>query len=203
MQDFKTALHNALKQSQEKQMQQEKLFDTVNQWEKDEVSRIPPEPPIKHAYNITTNVSRVTFNHVRDNPGMTKQESTKILAGLGFSAASVDTLIGQMVRNGQAVLDANNGVSTHLKEYEPISNTKSKSKKNKASKAAIKSAATRTERQVNTHGIAALSVRDAPVLPKPVEEKGFDADKLLSTLSFADVLTLHKKIKVMLAGLGA
>jgi hypothetical protein len=203
MQDFKQALENALKQSMEKQMNtQSSLQNTVQQWDNEEKQRkqiARPAPNFdmgKHL--ITTNVSRATFSYIRDNPARTKVEITDALVKLGYNASSVSTLASQMVRGGMATMDERGGITTHLKEYLPIKNgsaiIKLKKKKN------IKSPTNKIGRPAK-EGIAALGVQDAPTLPKAISRpNSFDADRLLSTLSFADVLVLHKKIKTMLGG---
>jgi len=192
MQDFRQALQNALKQSQEKQMDTQnnaQLNAVVKQWDEEEKGR--------GVNLVTTNVSRATFAYVRDNPNKTKVEITNELSKLGYNASSVSTLVSQMVRGDIAVADEQGRVSTMFKEYRPIKNgsaiIKMKGKR-------IKRVANKSGRP-SKQGIAALKIQDAPVIPKPMPaptKSGFDADKLLSTLSFADVLVLHKKIKAML-----
>jgi hypothetical protein len=193
MQDFRQALQNALKQSQEKQMDTQnnaQLNAVVKQWDEEESN--------KGKNLVTTNVSRATFAYVRDNPNKTKVEITNELSKLGYNASSVSTLVSQMVRGDIAVADEEGRVSTMFKEYRPIKNGSAIIKMKK--KKHVKAASNKSGRPVK-QGIAALKIQDAPVIPKPVPvpaKSGFDADKLLSTLSFADVLVLHKKIKAML-----
>lgn len=175
------------------------LNDVVKKWDAEEQSRkqttaVPNFEMGRH--RVTTNVSRVTFNYVRDNPAQTKTQITEALVKRGYNASSVSTLAAQMVRGGLATMDENGGLSTHLKEYVPIKNGAAINRLKK--KKGIKVSTGKTGRPAR-EGIAALSVQDAPVLPKPTSV-AFDADKLLSTLSFKDVLVLHSKIKAMLGG---
>ena len=149
---------------------------------------------------VTNNVSRATFDYVRDNPHKTKVEISNALSAQGYNASSVSTLVGQMLRGDLAVMDEEGRISTMFREYKPIKNgsaiIRMKGKR-------IKKVANKSGRPSAKAGIAALKVQDAPVLPKITlpdnsVNHSFDADKLLSTLSFADVLVLHKKIKAML-----
>lgn len=169
------------------------LKEIANQWDNEEKDR-----DNKGKNLVTTNVSRATFNYVRDNPNKTKVEITNELSKLGYNASSVSTLVSQMVRGDIAVADEEGRVSTMFKEYRPIKNGSAIIKMKK--KKRIKAATAKTGRPTR-EGIAALKIQDAPVIPKLVSmpaKSNFDADKLLSTLSFADVLVLHKKIKAML-----
>jgi hypothetical protein len=219
MQDFKSALQNALNQSQEKQMQTrntnpEHLTALAKNWDREErehkirlqgstlvgVRTVDEEESNKGKNLVTTNVSRATFAYVRDNPNKTKVEITNELSKLGYNASSVSTLVSQMVRGDIAVADEEGRVSTMFKEYRPIKNGSAIIKMKK--KKRIKAASSKSGRPTR-EGIAALKIQDAPVIPKLVSaptpaKSNFDADKLLSTLSFADVLVLHKKIKAML-----
>lgn len=217
MQDFKQALQNALNQSQEKHMdnrdiqEQRHLNTLARNWDREEQAhkirlqgsagaRAEVEESNKGKNLITNNVSRATFDYVRDNPHKTKVEISNALSAQGYNASSVSTLVGQMLRGDLAVMDEEGRISTMFREYKPIKNgsaiIRMKGKR-------IKKVASKSGRPSAKAGIAALKVQDAPVLPKitPPDNRvnhSFDADKLLSTLSFADVLVLHKKIKAML-----
>jgi len=218
MQDFKQALQEALKQSKERQMQnanaQTQLNEIVKNWDAEEkLTRFgkpkqeaaSAEPEGNRGHNlVTNNVSRTTFAYVRDNPNLTKTEITNNLAAQGYNASSVATLVGQMLRGRHAVMDDEGRISTPFKDYVPIKNGTAlkygKYYNKPKQKAKVKTVANKAGRPAAKDGIAALSVQNAPVLPKatPAVSTSFDADKLLSTLSFADVLVLHKKIKAML-----
>jgi hypothetical protein len=208
MQDFKEALQNALKQSMENQMNNQtqrdhsKLNNVVNQWDKEEQARkqvATPAPKFEMGkHKVTTNVSRVTFNYVRDNPAQTKTQITEALVKRGYNASSVSTLAAQMVRGGLATMDENGGLSTHLKEYVPIKNGTAIN--NAKKKKGIKVSTGKIGRPAR-EGIAALGVQAAPALPKPTHvptAKPFDVDQLLSTLSFPQAVELFKKLRFML-----
>ena len=109
MQDFKQALQNALKQSQERQMQNtqnnEQLNTLARNWDNEERTRkirlqsssdarvAEVEESNRGTNLVTTNVSRATFAYVRDNPNKTKVEITNELSKLGYNASSVSTLV--------------------------------------------------------------------------------------------------------------
>lgn len=207
MQDFKQALENALKQSMERKMNHAQLNDTVNQWDKEEKLRMQMQNTATQTTSqrgvnlISNNVSRATFQFVRDNPNQTKQAICNALGRKGFNASSVATLVGQMVRGGQAVIDAEGRVKVLSTEYTPIKNGTAIIRMQKKKK--VKAVSNKVGRPAK-EGIAALDVQAAPALPKPtlapapVAPAAFDVDALLSTLSFPQAVELFKKLRFML-----
>ena len=78
-------------------------------------------------HKITNNVSRVTFNYVKDNPGSTRLEIIQDLGHQGFSKGSVSSLLAQM-RRSKMIHETNGLWYADVKEYEPIKNYNYKSK---------------------------------------------------------------------------
>lgn len=138
MPDIQTALRSALSK-------------TLQTWD-DDGEEAPPPPSVQpvstsvsaHSQNIqgipmtkdhtmlnlhkiTNNVSRVTFNYVRDNPGSTRMEIIKELGHQGFGKGSVSSLLAQM-RRSKMIHDTNGLWYADVKEYEPIKNANYKSK---------------------------------------------------------------------------
>ena len=199
MSDLRAALITALNKKQtEKQMQNIELKDTINEW----ASEDKQEPDVKsHGFKPTNNVSRETFNAVRDNPNKTNSELVKLLDDKGFKATSVTSLLGQMVKQRLVVRDEEGRYFTPYTEYVPIKSTSTKTKKKKVritKRPYIKSGKYTTQTpQPTQSGIAALDTHTT--LPTPVAAApAFNPDELLSTLSFPQVLALYKKIKTLL-----
>lgn len=69
--------------------------------------------------NVTNNVTRTTFNYIRDNAGVTRADATVALEGAGFHPGSVTSLIGQMLRN-RLIRNENGGLYANQKEYTPL-----------------------------------------------------------------------------------
>jgi hypothetical protein len=127
MPDIKTALQQA-------------LAKTANTWAADDeahqkiepVKTETPEentmPTTKQDHRITNNVSRATFEFVRDNPGMTIDEITNALVARGFKANSVSSLCYQMMRVRLVVADANGKLTAVVREYAPIQANKRRRK---------------------------------------------------------------------------
>ena len=128
MPDIKTALSRALtewsKDEPDHQAQQ------PQPQEKAPMQALPP------SINITNNVTRATFNFVRDNPGISYAEALRALEAQGFKESSITALFSQMRRAGLFVRDADNRYTAVGTEYVPMKATeKSNHKPTKAPKA--------------------------------------------------------------------
>ena len=207
MSNLATALQIALakKTEQEKQMQTrtttpEDIKTIVNAWAqedtRDDARHAPP-----HAFKPTNNVSRETFNAVRDNPRLQHKDIARMMTNRGFNPASIGSLLTQMIGCGMIARDDNGRYTALQQEYTPIK----VSKRKKVAVPAVKKKATK-------EGIAALDTQDgvekklvtitrrteatppAPITPTAVV---FDPEQLLSTLSFSQVMALYKRIKAM------
>lgn len=110
------------------------LNTTLNEWEQDEqtitqektmqtvqsVERGANREPGSRYFGVSNNVTRETFNYVRDNPGCTRVECTKALAKRGFKENSVTSILGQLVATGQLEKGENNTVRALIPEYRPV-----------------------------------------------------------------------------------
>jgi hypothetical protein len=105
-------------------------------------------------HKITNNVSRVTFNYVKDNPGSTRQEIIRELGHQGFGKGSISSLLAQM-RRSKMIHDTNGLWYADVKEYEPIKNPNYKSK-----------AKPKPEKKATT-GIGALLKAKLEAMPEP------------------------------------
>ena len=80
---------------------------------------------LPHAFKPTNNVSRETFNYIRDNPGLTRSQIGSAMEKKGFKKSSVISLATQFLRQG--TVDSTNGALfvTQL-EYTPVKTIKPK-----------------------------------------------------------------------------
>jgi hypothetical protein len=78
---------------------------------------------VKKTFNITNNISRVTFDYIKNNPGSTRKEIIEALEHKGFAGGSTSSLIAQMRRN-QMVHETNNAYYADIPEYRPIKSLK-------------------------------------------------------------------------------
>jgi hypothetical protein len=74
-------------------------------------------------FNVTNNVSRATFNYIKDNPGSTRKEVIKALSHQNYSEGSVSSLIAQMVRN-KLIHVTNDLYYADVDEYRPLKSLK-------------------------------------------------------------------------------
>jgi hypothetical protein len=124
MPDIQTALKSALSK-------------TLQQWDDDgeapplqPVSSSPLPPtnptqgiPMKKTFGITNNISRVTFDYIKNNPGSTRKEIIEALEHQGFVGGSVSSLVAQMRRN-KMIHETNNLYYADIEEYRPIKSLK-------------------------------------------------------------------------------
>jgi hypothetical protein len=116
MPDMQTALTEALKK-------------TAAAWAADDEAHQKIEPKQEQPLtatnptelHITSNVSRITFNFVRGNPGLTQVQVADRLEMQGFKPASVTSLLSQMRRAGMILTSENGGLTTAQEAYTPIS----------------------------------------------------------------------------------
>jgi len=113
------------------------LSKTLQQWDDD--GEAPPLQPVsscllpptnptqtttmKKTFNITNNISRVTFDYIKNNPGSTRKEIIQALEHQGFAGGSTSSLIAQMRRN-KMIHETNNLYYADIDEYRPIKSLK-------------------------------------------------------------------------------
>lgn len=124
----------------------------------------PTSTPEKRDGRIKSNVSRITFNFVRDNPGMHHDQVVERLTGQGLNANSVSALIYQMLRVRLFVADANGNLSAVVKDYVPIPSSLIRKKKSKA-----KAAPAPAPVAAGLASIAPVVTVDAPLPRKHIE----------------------------------
>jgi hypothetical protein len=166
MPDIKTALEKAL-----------------NEWE--------PEPtPAKPYFTVTNNVTRVTFEYVRDNPGKTRIEVAKALEKQGFKPGSVSSLLGQMIKQGMMRENANLLYAT-TNEYAPLKGSKVlkglSAKPQEQQRKVVKLVNTRTGEVLNS-------------TPAPQINTAWDAETLLNNLSIKQARALYDELRKIFGG---
>jgi len=101
MPDLKTALTQALEEWEPSTTKEEKKMTG-------------------HNFTPTNNNTRITFNYVRDNPGLTAREVGKYMASIGQKAHSSIAMMSAAVKNGIMRRDANNRYYATVPEYIPL-----------------------------------------------------------------------------------
>jgi hypothetical protein len=100
---------------------QEEMSKVLNEWNKPaETIEEPMTHPItKNQFGVTNNVSRITFDYVKANPGVTAAQAGHALGKDGFKMSSVTSIMAQMVRTGSMRKERFNYYVT-TDEYVPI-----------------------------------------------------------------------------------
>jgi hypothetical protein len=93
------------------------MSKVINQWN----DPVPTPTTITNSGRaITTNSTRITFNYVRDNPGVTRKKAMTALEKLGVIPSSSTSLLSIMVARGNIRKAADGGLFAVQKEYAPI-----------------------------------------------------------------------------------
>ena len=117
------------------------LSKTLQQWDDD--GEAPPLQPVsssfpqptnptqpttmKKTFNVTNNISRVTFDYIKNNPGSTRKEIIQALEHQGFAGGSTSSLIAQMRRNNM-IHEKDSFYYADIPEYRPIKSLKAMKK---------------------------------------------------------------------------
>ena len=127
MPDMQTALRSALTKTLQTWDDEGEAPPPVQPMSTSSPSTSTQKPTMLNQHKITNNVSRVTFNYVKNNPGSTRLEIIKELGYQGFGKGSVSSLLAQMRKAGMAH-DTNGLWYADVQEYQPIKNMNYKSK---------------------------------------------------------------------------
>jgi len=160
------------------------LTGILSEWELDNQQQ---EKQVKHIphFKVTNNVTRATFDYVKNNPRQSCKTICKALEKQGYKSASVGSLLTQFVKNGLCARDANNNYTTIANEYSPVK----ASKRLKTNQVIEKAKTTRGQ------GIAALSPQSTPkAIPKT------DIQSILNGLSILQARALYDELKKIFGG---
>ena len=175
MPDIKTALQQALAQTR-----QQTIAMAAMDWAADDEAHQKIEPKQEKTMTVTVsattptpatttlsrpNLSRITFEYVRDNPGVKMDAVMAALEGRGFKGSSVSSLIYQMIKVRLIVADPNGKLTAVVSEYVPIQTSMIRKRKAKA-KDKVKA------KPVVAAGLASIApvvTVDAPLPRKHVE----------------------------------
>ena len=114
-------------------------------------------------FNVTNNISRTTFQYIKDNPGSTRKEIITALEHQGFAGGSTSSLIAQMRRN-KLIHETNNLYYADANEYRPLKSLKAIKKMEALAEPKPK----RKYEKKATTGIGALLQAKLEATPNPV-----------------------------------
>ena len=163
------------------------LSGILSEWELDNKQQ---EKQLKHIphFKVTNNVTRATFDFVKNNPHQSCKTICAALEKDGYKPSSIGSLLTQFVKNGLCVRDANSNYTAIAHEYTPIK-VRKQLKAKQAKQVIEKAKATRGQ------GIAALSPQPTPkAIPKT------DIQSILNGLSILQARALYDELKKIFGG---
>lgn len=155
----------------------------------------PQTPDPKPYFTVTNNVSRVTFEFVRDNSPKTNMEICDALEARGYKRTSVSSLLSQMVIVGLLKRDDLGKYWALEPEYRSFS-INSYRKARAAGKSSKKPKPVAQTRAMKNY----LPKKEAPAPAPPPEIKVCNSvEDLLNTLTVAQARELFDRLKKMFA----
>jgi hypothetical protein len=219
MPDIKTALQEALaktanewaeddKAHQQIQQQEQPMTTSISATDSFPINTLSPTPKTKPYER--NNVSRTTFEYIRDNPGLTIEQVTAALVAQGFKENSVSSLCYQMIRVRLVVADANGKMTAVVQEYAPIQALPRKRKAKPVAKTKVK---TSTQKDLaglpllrkhveitNTRTGEVINPRPAPAPVVVPVEKEWEPNDVIAKLNVHQALALFKALRNILVG---
>lgn len=170
------------------------LSKVLNQWDihEQEIRTPTKEKEIMQKESLfkpTNNVSRETFNYVRDNPYQHRKDIVNTLKLRGFKATSVEVLLAQMCRAGSLTKDTEDRYKALVPEFVTI-----KTKVKKPVSAA---------KTAPSQGIAALATDTAQEPKQKVSlilNRGWTPEKALENLNVLQARALYDYLKNVFGG---
>ena len=198
MPDIKTALNLALENGR-----RQFLSQTLNNWEQDEQKQITQQqekPMGKQLFRTTNNVTRETFNYIKNNPNKTTPEVCEALEKLGFKESSVNSICAQLSKQGQVVKDGHTKRMVAIgNEYQPLKSA-SKFKALNEPKPALKVVKRREAPQ--DAGLAAIAPQEKVDTSRStiVLNRNWTAHRVVDKLSVMQARELYDLLKKIFGG---
>ena len=156
---------------------QTEMQKILHAWEQPETTKETKETTM---FTPTNNVTKATFNFVRDNSGCARTDAIRLLVQQGHKKSSVSSLIGQMLRQGHIWKDSDGLLRPNGKEYTPIKSSKTVAKRE--AKAKPKTFKLKTSK-ADTKGIDAL-------VATPTTERD-EVQRIMNNISLFDAKRLY------------
>jgi hypothetical protein len=164
------------------------LSKVLNEWNPAETTTMT-QGASKPYFTVTNNVTRITFDYVRDNPGKTRKEVATALEVQGFKPSSVTSLLGQMLKQG-VMRESAHLLYVTTSEYAPLKSSK---------RLALSKKPQEQQRKV----VKLVNTRTGEVLnptPAPQINAAWDAETLLNNLSIKQARALYDELRKIFGG---
>jgi hypothetical protein len=171
----------------------EKLEAAINAWEESHVQQEKQmEQPKDHLFKTTNNVTRSTFNAVRDNPGCKRKT---ILAGLethGYKLASTTSILSQMIKQRLVREESDGKLYANFEEYVPLKGT-SKPKTKVKTQAKLKAVPTPKQE---------VKPKYSPIeaAPHKQERRVIDIEEWLNEVPLMQARMVYMRLKTIFEG---
>jgi len=208
MPDMNTALRTALENSK-----REALNNTLKAWEQDEKETQLEKPmTTKKAslFEVTNNVSRETFNFVRDNPGCNMAQIKQAMSVKGYNTGSVGSLLTQFVFQKHIHRDADGRHTIISKEYTPLMSrakwekihgiTNTEKRKERMKKKLQQVIAAKQKQDAKAAGISALTVQEQREVASVVLTRNWSAQGVVDKLTVMQARQLYDLLKQIFGG---
>lgn len=151
------------------------LSKVINSWETPTAPEVVDAPD--SGARISTNSTRITFNYVRDNPGVMRNSAVEALARLGVPKGSSTSLLSVLVSRGNLRQTAEGALFAAQPEYKPLPKPKSEF-------------------------VAPTPKAETPKTPEPAQTNQLymDADTLLNHLSIKQARALYDELRKIFGG---
>jgi hypothetical protein len=153
-------------------------------------------------FKPTNNVSRATFNYVRDNPGCTRVQATNALSAMGYKLSSTASLLSALTRQRQIRTLADGTMHANLSEYAPLKMASSKkSKKAKKVKELGLAPQAKVPQGQSNPTLPVVHVNLDPPVEKRAQlimhRTADDMDKYIDSLNVRQAKVLMQKLKAI------
>lgn len=176
------------------------LSKVLDAWEKDEEITQPPEKqmqdqPKEHLFKTTNNVTRSTFNAVRDNPGYIRKEVLALLDAQGYQQSSTHSILSQMIKQRLVRMEEDGKLYANFKEYVPLGST-SRGKAKPKAKPVKKTKAFK-------EAVAIVNTKPIEAEPQPQarqERRIMDIEEWLSEVPLMQARLVYMRLKFIFEG---
>ncbi len=208
MPDINTALRTALENSK-----REALNNTLKAWEQDE-KETQLEKPVATGKTslceVTTNVSRETFNFVRDNPNCNMAQIKQAMSVKGYNTGSVGSLLTQFVFQKHIHRGVDGSHTIISKEYTPLMSrskweklhglVNTEKRKARMVKKLQKVIAAKQKQDAHTAGIGALPVQEQREVASILLTRNWTAQGVVDNLTVMQARQLYDLLKQIFGG---
>lgn len=171
-------------------------------WAEDDEAHKRMEGEKPSLFQVTNNLSRATFEHIKNNPDL-RNRVTHALVAKGYKYNSVSAIIGHMLLQGIVQPDDEGVLHTTVPEYVPLKSAASLKRKKAQAQGRkkvivnVRERTVREEKEESKRPVSSSAV-GLPALVK--EEKIPRVDALLRSLSVLEARELYDALRNIFGG---